>query len=65
MKTQAVVVANDPVYQQWLQGAAGTTMDVVLLPLLAFVTIQPIPSPIFGCSIIVMPIEWPVTWPRW
>ena len=21
------------------------------------------PSPIFGCSIIVMPIEWPVTWP--
>jgi len=32
MKTQAVVVANDPVYQQWLQNAAGTTMDVVLLP---------------------------------
>lgn len=32
MKTQAVVVANDPVYQQWLQSAAGTTMDVILLP---------------------------------
>src|SRR4029079_17373021 len=23
------------------------------------------PSPTFGNSIIVMPIEWPVTWPRW
>src|SRR5438270_11618207 len=23
------------------------------------------PSPIFGNSIIVIPIEWPVTWPRW
>ena len=22
------------------------------------------PSPIFGNSIIVIPIEWPVTWPR-
>jgi hypothetical protein len=22
-----------------------------------------IPSPIFGNSIIVIPIEWPVTWP--
>ncbi|MFI4980853.1 MAG: CpaE family protein [Nevskiales bacterium] len=33
MKTQAVVVANDPVYQGWLQNAAGSTMDVTLLPL--------------------------------
>jgi pilus assembly protein CpaE len=32
MKTQAVVVASDPVYQNWLQNAAGSTMDVVLLP---------------------------------
>ncbi len=32
MKMQAVVVANDPVYQGWLQNAAGSTMDVVLLP---------------------------------
>ena len=32
MKTQAVVVANDPVYQSWLQGAAGASMDVTLLP---------------------------------
>lgn len=32
MKTQAVVVANDPVYQGWLQNAAGSTMDVALLP---------------------------------
>ena len=23
------------------------------------------PSPTFGNSIIVIPIEWPVTWPRW
>src|SRR6478672_3771104 len=23
------------------------------------------PSPTRGCSIIVIPIEWPVTWPRW
>jgi len=33
MKTQAVVVANDPVYQGWLQNSAGSTMDVALLPL--------------------------------
>ena len=33
MKTQAVVVANDPVYQGWLQNAAGATMEVALLPL--------------------------------
>ena len=32
MKMQAVVVANDPVYQGWLQNAAGSTMDVALLP---------------------------------
>jgi pilus assembly protein CpaE len=32
MKTQAVVVANDPVYQSWLQNAAGATMDVAALP---------------------------------
>lgn len=32
MKTQAVVVANDPVYQGWLQNAAGSTMEVTLLP---------------------------------
>jgi pilus assembly protein CpaE len=32
MKTQAVVVANDPVYQGWLQNAAGASMDVSLLP---------------------------------
>jgi pilus assembly protein CpaE len=31
MKTQAVVVSNDPVYQSWLQNAAGSTMDVALL----------------------------------
>jgi len=33
MKTQAVVVANDPIYQSWLQNAAGSTMDVALLPM--------------------------------
>jgi pilus assembly protein CpaE len=32
MKTQAIVVSNDPVYQGWLQNAAGSTMDVALLP---------------------------------
>jgi len=32
MKTQAVVVANDPVYRGWLQNAAGSTMDVELVP---------------------------------
>jgi pilus assembly protein CpaE len=32
MKTQAVVVSNDPVYQSWLQNAAGSVMDVTLLP---------------------------------
>lgn len=31
MKTQAVVVSSDPVYQVWLQNAAGATMDVALL----------------------------------
>lgn len=31
MKTQAVVVSNDPVYQSWLQNAAGSSMDVSLL----------------------------------
>lgn len=31
MKTQAVVVSNDPVYQSWLQNAAGSSMDVALL----------------------------------
>ncbi|MDB5974815.1 MAG: hypothetical protein JWR07_1575 [Nevskia sp.] len=31
MKTQAVVVSSDPVYQFWLQNAAGATMDVALL----------------------------------
>jgi len=32
MKTQAVVVANDPVYQTWLQNAAGGNFEVTLLP---------------------------------
>lgn len=32
MKTQAVVVANDPVYQAWLQNAAGGSLDVTLVP---------------------------------
>jgi pilus assembly protein CpaE len=32
MKTQAVVVANDPVYQTWLQNAAGGNLEVILLP---------------------------------
>lgn len=31
MKTQAVVVSNDPVYQSWLQNAAGSSLDVALL----------------------------------
>lgn len=31
MKTQAVVVSNDPVYQGWLQNAAGSSLDVALL----------------------------------
>ena len=31
MKTQAVVVASDPVYQGWLQNAAGSGMDVAML----------------------------------
>jgi pilus assembly protein CpaE len=32
MKTHAVVVANDPVYQAWLQNAAGANLEVTLLP---------------------------------
>lgn len=32
MNTQAVVVASDPVYQGWLQNAAGTGLDVAMLP---------------------------------
>jgi len=35
MKTQAIVVSSDPVYQGWLQNAAGSTMDVALLRLAA------------------------------
>ena len=32
MKTQALVIANDPVYVGWLRNAAGATMDVQLVP---------------------------------
>lgn len=32
MNTQAVVVASDPVYQGWLQNAAGAGLDVAMLP---------------------------------
>ena len=31
MKTQAVVVADDPVYVSWLQNAAGQSTDFSLL----------------------------------
>lgn len=32
MKTQALVVADDPVYQTWLRQVAGTTLEVTLVP---------------------------------
>lgn len=32
MKMQAVVVANDPVYEGWLLNAAGASLEVTLLP---------------------------------
>jgi pilus assembly protein CpaE len=32
MKTQAVVVANDPVYQSWLQSLAGSILEVIQVP---------------------------------
>jgi pilus assembly protein CpaE len=32
MKTQALVIAGDAVYQSWLQNAVGASLDVLLIP---------------------------------